>query len=94
MRQSDLAADLGQPQSFVSKFESGERRLTVGELVIVCSALGIDICDVITSSEMKQIESESTVSSPTGVLLGKRSLPERKTGVHSSGRQDNKDSHN
>ena len=41
MRQVDLAARLGQPQSYVSKYESGERRLDLLELRQVCKALGI-----------------------------------------------------
>ena len=43
LRQVDLAAQLGQPQSFVSKFESGERRLDILELRQVCRILGISL---------------------------------------------------
>lgn len=42
-RQVDLAKRLGQPQSFVSKYESGERRLDVLELWLICNALGISL---------------------------------------------------
>lgn len=42
-RQVDLAERLGQPQSFVSKYESGERRLDVLELWLICNALGISL---------------------------------------------------
>ncbi len=45
MRQSDMAAKLGQPQSFVSKYESGERRLDLIELRHVCKAAGISLTD-------------------------------------------------
>ena len=41
LRQADLAERLGQPQSFVSKYESGERRLDILELREVCKALGL-----------------------------------------------------
>jgi transcriptional regulator with XRE-family HTH domain len=40
LRQQDVADALGVPQSFVSKYESGERRLDLIELRQVCEALG------------------------------------------------------
>lgn len=40
LRQEDVAVRLGLPQSFVSKYESGERRLDVLELRRVCLAIG------------------------------------------------------
>ncbi|MCC6126504.1 MAG: helix-turn-helix transcriptional regulator [Pirellulales bacterium] len=43
VRQAELAEKLGQPQSFVSKYESGERRLDILELRHVCGALGISL---------------------------------------------------
>ena len=36
VRQVDLAERLGRPQSFVSKYESGERRLDIIEVHAVC----------------------------------------------------------
>lgn len=39
MTQQKLAAKLGKPQSFVAKYEAGERRLDVVELVRVLRAL-------------------------------------------------------
>ena len=39
LRQVDLAKALGQPQSFISKYESGERRLDVLEVRVICHAL-------------------------------------------------------
>lgn len=40
LSQAELARRLRRPQSFVSKYESGERRLDVLELREVCLALG------------------------------------------------------
>ncbi|HAM44821.1 MAG TPA: transcriptional regulator [Propionibacteriaceae bacterium] len=47
LRQVDLAARLGQPQSFVSKYESGERNLDIIELYDICEALGINLTQFI-----------------------------------------------
>jgi len=43
LRQDDVAERLGRPQSFVSKYESGERRLDILELYDVCGALGLTL---------------------------------------------------
>lgn len=43
LRQVDVARRLGQPQSFVSKYESGERRLDILELRRVCHAVGLSL---------------------------------------------------
>jgi transcriptional regulator with XRE-family HTH domain len=51
LRQADLAERLGQPQSFVSKYESGERRLDILELRQVCEILGIPLHDFIRRLE-------------------------------------------
>ena len=42
LTQMDLARAIGKPQSFVSKYETGERRLDVIEFAELCSALGVD----------------------------------------------------
>lgn len=43
LRQTDLAERLNQPQSFISKYESGERRLDLLELRQICEAVGISL---------------------------------------------------
>ena len=43
LRQVDLAMLLDRPQSYVSKIESGERRLDVLELREVCRATGTSL---------------------------------------------------
>ncbi|HUS47321.1 MAG TPA: helix-turn-helix transcriptional regulator [Phycisphaerae bacterium] len=43
LRQQDLAKLLGVPQSFVSKYESGERRLDLVEIRQICRAMGMSL---------------------------------------------------
>lgn len=47
LRQAELAKKLGRPQSFVSKYESGERRLDVVELEQVCKCCGVTLADFV-----------------------------------------------
>ena len=49
--QTDVAAKLGKPQSFVSNYESGERRLDLLELKTLCQALGISVVDFVKRFE-------------------------------------------
>ena len=48
LRQIDVAQRLSQPQSFVSKYESGERRLDLLELELVCEACETDVLQFVT----------------------------------------------
>lgn len=43
LTQMQLADRLGYPQSYVSKYETGERRLDFVETANVCEALGVTI---------------------------------------------------
>ncbi len=43
--QTDIAAKLSKPQSFVSKYENYERRLDMVEFVDVCRAIGVSSRD-------------------------------------------------
>jgi transcriptional regulator with XRE-family HTH domain len=45
LRQADVAARLGEPQSYVSKYESGERRLDIVELWAILDALGVSLAE-------------------------------------------------
>lgn len=43
LRQQDVAERIGKPQPFVSKYESGERRLDLVELRLICKAMDISL---------------------------------------------------
>ncbi|MGG5415012.1 helix-turn-helix domain-containing protein [Edwardsiella tarda] len=45
--QAQLAQVLGKPQSFVSKIESGERRLDIIEFVHIARQLSLDLNEVL-----------------------------------------------
>lgn len=51
LTQTELAARLEKPQSFVSKYESGERRLDLAELDEICRALGIALPELVRRYE-------------------------------------------
>lgn len=42
VRQQGLAETLGKPQSFIAKYEGGERRLDVVEFIAIARALDVD----------------------------------------------------
>lgn len=60
LRQTDIADRLGVPQSFVSKYESGERRLDVIELRSVCHAMDIRLSEFIELLEKKLQKKDSS----------------------------------
>ena len=49
--QQDVAGRLGKPQSFVSKYEKGERRIDVAEFLVIAGALGADPYRIMRSIE-------------------------------------------
>ena len=51
LNQAQLARRLGKPQSFVSKYESGERRIDLIELREICRELGVSLVDVVRELE-------------------------------------------
>ena len=51
IRQIELAEKLGVPQSFISKYESGDRQLDILELRQVCQAVGISLQEFIRKLE-------------------------------------------
>lgn len=54
LRQVDVAQRLAVPQSFVSKYESGERRLDLVELQQVCVALEVQLQDLVRAFESEE----------------------------------------
>lgn len=59
LTQSELAAKLGEDQSFVSKYERRERRLDVFEVRQICAALGIEFTRFMTQWESAIASGES-----------------------------------
>ena len=47
LTQIELSLKLRRPQSFVAKYEGGDRRLDVIELLDVCAILKIDLFQII-----------------------------------------------
>ena len=47
LTQVQLADALGRPQSFVSKYERGERRLDFVEVLEIAAALDADVSDLV-----------------------------------------------
>jgi transcriptional regulator with XRE-family HTH domain len=56
LKQSDLAQMLDEPQSFVSKIESGERRLDLVELLFILTKLDTSLLEF--TNEMQKRLSE------------------------------------
>lgn len=51
LRQVDLAKKLKVPQSMISKYEVGERRVDLLELREICAALGVSLVEVVEQFE-------------------------------------------
>lgn len=43
LTQVELSQALGRPQSYVSKYETGERKLDYVEIIDICDALGVSM---------------------------------------------------
>ena len=62
LTQQDLATKLKVHQSFVSKIESGERRLDILELRLICQCLETDLAEFVVQLEKKLNESRRKIS--------------------------------
>lgn len=49
LTQAAVAIKLKRPQSFVAKYEGGERRLDVIEFILVCDAINVDPINIISN---------------------------------------------
>jgi transcriptional regulator with XRE-family HTH domain len=59
IRQYELAKKLGKPQSFVAKYEGGERRIDLVEFVAITRAMGADPIKL-----FKEFLAEEPIKSP------------------------------
>ena len=59
LRQVDLAEKLHVPQSMISKYEGGERRLDLLELRDICAALGVSLVEFVRELENRLGEGEA-----------------------------------
>ena len=59
LTQAGLAERLSRPQSFVSKYERGERRLDVIEFLEVAKAIGVDAIWLIKKLDGTETDPES-----------------------------------
>jgi len=51
LTQADVAAALDKPQSFVAKYENGERRIDVVEFVDIAAALEVSTTEILSRIE-------------------------------------------
>lgn len=61
LTQVELGKRLGQRQTFVSKFELGERRLDVAEFIAVAREIGIDPKQLIETVEDEERQAQVAV---------------------------------
>ena len=59
MTQVQVAELMQKPQSFVSKYERGERRLDFTEFVEIADALGINVTRFLKTYRTLSVDSES-----------------------------------
>lgn len=75
LTQVELAEKLKVRQSYISNYETGERRLDAVELILVCDAIGLDPAGVI-----EQV-TELVIASPPEVIRRKRAVQKKPRAV-------------
>ena len=58
LTQAEVAGRLGVPQSFVSKYETAERRLDVGEVQAIGRVLGLSLVEFAEALVLRQAQDE------------------------------------
>lgn len=56
MTQQELASLLGYAQSYVSKYEQGQKRLDIVEIKKICDALGITLLEFVAEYESRLLK--------------------------------------
>ena len=83
LTQAELARRLSKPQSFVSKFETGERRLDLIEFAEISAALGVDALRLL-AGVLGAWDAESTphrsARGPVAATQPRRKPPPRQEG--------------
>ena len=57
MRQEDLAKAIGRTQAYVSKYEHGDRRLDLLELMVICDTVGLTLADFCSRFDALRVRS-------------------------------------
>lgn len=60
LTQAELAERLDRPQSYVSKVETGERRLDVVEMVYICREVDVDPVELVEAVSFAVQESQTS----------------------------------
>lgn len=72
LRQADVAAALNCPQTRVSKYELGTRRLDLLELRDVCRVLGVTLVDFVRAFDTSVGAMEASECKPKGTARSRR----------------------
>ena len=81
LTQTDVGRKLGRKQGFVSKYETGERRLAFLDLVLVCDALEVSIIEFVKRFDHERRKPAGDADSAVADMTGRvsRSVRDRKS---------------